>query len=249
MVALQVYPSVPNVLEALKHPNGEVRRDLLSALRRWLAERPLLPWPAELLRLAGEAIARGQVQFTIRSESLDQLVERPRELKADRERAERFLADVEKNFREQFDELRPHVQREIKAQGLRDRWPTLRAYLEEEWSNEDVLDHFATIMWKGAGVACAKPHIRQILSSEPWRIALECIGAAMYYRAVVHEQQRNPAGFVDLSQLVYVSAHTRSRIFVTDDASLYESASGILVGRYPNVRVARARDLLPSTAA
>ena len=80
-------------------------------------------------------------------------------------------------------------------------------------------------------------------------MALDCIGAAMYYRTVLHEQQRNPAGFVDLNQLFYVTAHTRSRVFVTDDGSLYDSAGGILTRRYPNVRLRRARYLLPDAAA
>ena len=42
---------------------------------------------------------------------------------------------------------------------------------------------------------------------------------------------------MDLLQIIYLSMHTRARIFVTDDKALSDAARAVLSGRYPNVRV------------
>ena len=244
VASLRVYPSMPNVLEALKHRNPEIRAELLAAIRRWLGDRPLLPWPQEVLRLSGEALAAGTYEFIIYSKDLDYLVDHFEEIENDSGRAERFLDSRETDFGEAFVECRNEMQALIKKNGLRGRWPTLPVFLEEEWSNPDTLQHFAKLLWSATGVRAAMPPLGAVLRSEPWRVALEGLGAAMYYRAVVLEQPKNPAGFVDLGQLTYVTFHTRARIFVTDDKSLYDCAQGILAARYPNVRVMRGRELL-----
>ena len=71
---------------------------------------------------------------------------------------------------------------------------------------------------------------------------VDALGASIYFRSVRIEAQRNPASLVDLFQLVYLSVMQRSRIFISDDGALRETAAAIFRGRYANVRILTGRE-------
>lgn len=245
---LMITPSVPNVVEALKHPRTDVRTALLDGIRRWTAGNVLNPWPLELLRLSGEALRRGETEFSIHGRNADLLINHPEELQRDHEKAVAFLTTLEETFAEPYRTNRKEFQDTLKAEGLHGKWPTLKDFLDDQWSDLNVLTDTAEILWDLAGLDEPALSVEMLWKSEIWRLALDALGAVTYQRAVRRDEQKNPAGFVDLFQLLYLGRHTRARIFVTDDNSLYDAATGILRGRYPNVRVMRGSDFLPPAA-
>lgn len=240
---LSVWPSVINVFEVLKHPNDAVQSRLLRAIRTWVRDRPLLPWPPTLLRLDGEAALRGEKSFIIRSDELDYLVHKPKRLSSDRAKATEFVDSIELAFNKAHSDVRNEVQRELKRAGLRDAWASAREYLERAWVEESNLRHFAQLIWQAVDLPGDAP-FSILAQREVWRLALEAFGTAMFDRAIRVEQRRNPPSQLDLFQLLYLTVHTRSRIFVTDDQPLQEAANAVLRGRYQNVRVLSSQQFL-----
>lgn len=245
---LMITPSVPNVIEALKHPREDVRAALLDGIRRWSVGKVINPWPLDLLRLAGEALQRNETEFVLKARNADFLISHPEELKQDHEKAVRFLSTLESTFAEPYRTHRKEFQQTLKAEGLAGKWSTLREFLDDQWTDRAVLSDTAEVLWDLAGLEGPVLPLEALWSSEVWRLALDAMGAVAYQRAIRREEQRNPVGFVDVFQLLYLGRHTRARLFITDDNSLHEAASGILPGRYPNVRVMRGAEFLPPAA-
>lgn len=240
---LRVYPSSINVIEALKHTNGSVRERLLDTLQNWQGDHPLLPWPQNVLKLAGEAALRGETSFVIQGSELEVVFRKRDALDEDYRKATKFVAESEARFRALHDGVRSEVQAAVRHFGLRESWPTAREFLESEWRKPDNLAHFAGVLWEGLQMN-GEPPVPALLRSEPWRLAMDAFGTAVYDRVARPEQRRNPPSQLDLLQLVYLSLHRRSRILVTDDKSLREAASAMLAGAYPNARVMSAAELL-----
>ena len=248
MTRLEVVPSIPNVLEALKHRDPRIRELLVSAIQQWAKDRPLNPWPWDLLRLSGQALLRGKVEFYI-DEELPNSVSLQRDaLESDHITATRFLNGIEEAFIAPFRKNRELVQKQLKREGRRGEWPDLPSFLDYHDANEDVLGHLAQHLWTHVGLPGESVALAELRRSEVWRLALDAFGAAMYFRAILLEQPRHPAGLIDLLQLVYIAGAPNARIFVTDDGQLYETATSILRGRYPNVRVLRAGEFLQQAA-
>jgi hypothetical protein len=240
---LQIAPSVANVLEALKHPHPEVRRELLDALRRWVGQRPLNPWPLDLLRLAGEALP--STEFTISAANIDHLIDRPDELQADHDKAVAFLNDLQSRFVNVYAESRPLFQATLKASGTKYAWRDIPAFLTSpDWSSDDNQEHLAGTLWELAGLSTPMPSLEVVRRSEAWRLAMDAFGAATFIHSILPDKQSNPPGFVDLMQLLYLTEHSRARLLITDDGAFNQAAKQILRGRYANVRVMTGAEFL-----
>lgn len=240
---LRIWPSAINAVEALKHTNESQRERLVAALRRWTQGRPLLPWPPVLLARWVRAAARGERQLQFRGTRLDALLEDPGAIDDGHAKAQRLAATMEARFAAAHAAVRPEVQAELKRRGLRGQWGSCQEFVVEQWSRPDLTDYFGALLWRQLGML-GEPPREAIAASEAWRIAIDAFGAAVYQRVVAHQQVRNPAGLLDLSQLITLALHHQRRIFVTDDGALHDAATAVLVGRYPNARVMRAEELL-----
>jgi len=208
---LELAPSVPNVLEAINHPNPEIRVELLAALRRWASVRPLNPWPLDLLRLAGEALPA--IEFNFGPDKIDELINKPESLAADHEKARTFLEDLRVRFAKPYEENRDAFQRALKDKGLKYAWADIGAFLASpDWSASENQKHLISVVWDLAGLRGQPPEPSVVVRSETWRLALEAFGAATFVRSIRPNKQANPPGFVDLLQLVYLSQHSRARI-------------------------------------
>jgi len=241
--ALEPWPSVVNVLETLKHPIRDVRERLIAAIADWSGSRPLLPWPPALMKLAGEAALEGESEFVVKATDLDYLVANRQALDEDREKAVAFLGSIDETFTETHLAARPEARAVLKRDGLVDEWPTAAHYLDTQWNVPESRDHLVGLLWDTLGLPGKAP-IEALLRSEVWRLAIEALGTAFYYRLIRKKQQPNPAGQIDLMQLVYLSMFTRRRVLVTDDGSFAEAARAQLYGRYPNTKVLSAAELL-----
>jgi hypothetical protein len=240
---LQIAPSVANVLEALKHSHPDIRRELIDCLRRWVGHRPLNPWPLDLLRLAGEALP--SIEFVIGAANIDRLIDHPDELQADHDKAAAFLNDLQAKFVGVYADNRPLFQKTLKATGSKYAWRDIPSFLASPvWASQDNQEHLAGTLWELARLSGPAPSLAVLNRSEIWRLAMDVFGAATFTHAILPNKQANPPGFIDLMQLLYLTEHTRARIFVTDDRSLYEAATQILRGRYPNVRVLTGAEFL-----
>lgn len=242
---LEIAVSVPNVLEALKHPNTEIRGELLDAIRRWVGFRPLNPWPLDLLRLAGEALPK--IEFSVGAAHIDWLISHPEELQADHEKAVTFLNGLQSNYAKVFEENRPQFQKTLKKTGQKYAWPDLASFLASpDWSSAENQAHLAAVLWELAGLPGTPPPLKVLGRSEVWRIAMDAFGAGTYVHSILPHKMPNPPGFIDLMQLVYLSQHTRARVLVTDDESFRATAAQLLRGRYINVRVMSGPEFLES---
>ncbi|HEY4215828.1 MAG TPA: hypothetical protein VGM67_01750 [Gemmatimonadaceae bacterium] len=242
---LRVQITIPNVLEALKTENVQVRERLIQGMQQWLDGRPLLPWPLQILRLAAEALGRGDDDFVIRSTELEYLVFDGGASDDDHLKAKKFLERVEHDFAAAHSiESRKAFQTVLKNQLNPLRFATAADYLEAEAALPDVLASRAAMLWDAVELPGDPLPIGVLTQSEAWKIGMEALGLSIYYRSVRAQQQGNPAGLVDLFQLVYLSANGRKRILVTDDRSFAETANAILAGRYQNARVMMGADFL-----
>jgi hypothetical protein len=240
---LRIAPSVANVLEALKHSHPGIRRELIDGLRRWVGNRPLNPWPLDLLRLAGEALPL--TEFTIGAANIDRLIDHPEELQADHDKAAAFLNSLQTKWAASYAENRPLFQATLKAMGSKYAWRDIPSFLASpDWASQDVQQHLAGTLWELAELPGTAPSLAVVHRSEIWRLAMDIFGAATFTHAIVPDKLAKPPGFIDLMQLLYLTEHTRARIFVTDDGLLYTAATQILRGRYPNVRVLTGAEFL-----
>lgn len=224
-----------NLLEALNDGNAQRREKILRLLEEWLEEEFLLPWPPELLKSAGIAAIEGVSEFIVPTKHLF-LRDLHRLDDEAHVEARKFLRNLEGVFKEAHKESGPELRRTIKARGLRDQLQDAKVFIEEVWGSEDNMRHQAQLIWSAVGLDGSAPSdIWRI--SEPWKVMLEALGAAIFFRSVRVEAQGNPAGLSDIFQLSYLTMHSRSRILVTDDKSMRETAEAVMVGRYPNVRI------------
>jgi hypothetical protein len=244
---LEIAPSVSNVFEAIKHPNKEIRGELLTALRGWARLRHLTPWPMDLIRHAGRALPN--TDFTYDASELMQVVEDPNALEKDHERVVTYIERFEKTFADAFDDNRSAFQRTLKETGQKYTWTDIPAFLESaDWSSEKNQSELVMTYWAAADLPQPPPSLDVVRRSELWRLALDLFGAATFARAIAPNKQANPPGLMDLMQLLYLTEHRRSRIFVTDDTALHDAATSLLRGRYPGTRVMTGGEFLELAA-
>ena len=241
---LRVYPSKINAIEVIKDPSRKRQMRLALAIKDWCGGVPLLPWPPELLRLAGEAALAGEPNPVIPREMLRYLNPSDEDdVAGDQVRADAFVRESEEIFTKAHTEVRAELQAILKAKRVTARWATVAAFLDGEWSLTENRDYFTGSFWTHFGLP-GEPPKDLFDRSEAWRLFIEAFGASVYERSVSKEQKPNVAGVMDLLQLVYLGMHTSSRILITDDKSFADTGRSILTGRYPGVRVMSSAEFL-----
>ena len=248
MCHLRVWPSKINSIEVIKDPSPGRRLLLGRAIAEWCGSSALLPWPPQILQLAGHAALRGENNCEIPKEMQQVLVPTEEDSREDQNRAQLWVRESEDAFDRAHGEVRQELQDILKEKGLHGQWPTAAAFLDEEWSKPENQQHFTQLFWTHFDLP-GEPPANLFALSEAWRIFMDAFGASVYDRAVAKEQKRNPPGVMDLLQVVYLSMHTAARILVTNDKGLATTATAILSGRYPNVRVMDAESFLGRSPA
>jgi hypothetical protein len=238
---LEVWPSAVNVLESSVTQNDLRRAKVLEIARDLTGDRPLLPWPYDLVKRAGHAVLRGERRFELEPSGHELLLDPSALDEQERSKGLAGLENIEKRFDAMHEGARKVLQPYIKSQGLQNAWPTGAEFLENHWNSSDMAGHFAGLIWEALKLP-GDPPVQQLLKNETWKMFIDAEGLAVYERAVAREQPKR-VHRMDLLQLVYLSGSGR-RIFATADGPLLRAAKEVLIGRFNNVRVLHIRDLL-----
>jgi hypothetical protein len=238
---LQVWPSAVNVLESSVTRNDLRRAKVLEIVRDLSGDRPLLPWPYDLVKRAGHAVLRGERRFELEPSGHEPLLDPSALNEQDRNKGLAALENIEKRFDAMHEGARKILQPYIKTNGLQDAWPTGAEFLEQHWNSSDMAGHFAGLIWNALKLPGQAP-VQELLRNETWKMFIDAEGIAVYERAIAREQPKR-VHRMDLLQLVYLSGSGK-RIFATGDEPLLRGAKQVLIGRYNNVRVLHIHELL-----
>ena len=239
---LFIRPSVINLLEILKTENPSIRERLRDIMRDFCQGMPLLPWPHDLVKEIGTAVAENRNQVAITETGVEWLLDAPpEEVKQQVELAQEVMRSLEQEFTDLHDDARPELQSFLKEHDLKDHWHDGAAYLDEIWSRRPHIDDYVIGIWKQLGLP-GEPPVATMLNNEVWKVFLEATGFAAYERAV-QQQPPKRVQYADLLQFVYIGASTR-RILVSDDNGFLRAAEAVLRERYPTVRVMAASDFV-----
>jgi hypothetical protein len=231
---LRIWPSKINALEVMKDGNGARVKRLLEVLASWQGDYPILPLPTDVLRASGLAALGGDDSFDLSGDLAESIVPSDEDLEEDRQRSIGYLQPM----LESFERAHARSARDFRVgvKPIRHEVQDLHAFLDAFWRTEDNTRHQVEQMWLALGLPDVPPP-DLLARSETWRIWHDAFGAAIIYRAVRTETQGRPAGFVDLMQLLYLAGVQRSRILVSNDHALLETARDMMIGRYANVRI------------
>lgn len=228
MLDLIPAPSTLNLAESLCAAPAQ-RAKLLPAMRAVMGTYPLLPWPFEMLKQAGENISAGSGHgFDYGETGYEWLLEEPEAVGDDWRFTHAALREAEVKTSERFAGQRARIQRWIRDHNARDQWSGARAFLDYWWEG-DMADTAARFYWRQLGLK-GEPPVQALFDNEAWRLIIDAEGFAMYARCVVFEQTRK-VGYMDLVQLPYLSIR-KKRVLVTNDGPLYHAAKAILPQRY-----------------
>lgn len=238
----RVYPTVVNVLEILNTENPHVRSRLLGTLAYLAANRPLMPWPYELLKIIAQAILEKKGRIELGPSEFEWILDHPERVSDEQlDAARTLLNDQEMRFREMHERGRPKLQAELKRQGLRYAWPTPRDFLDQTWTTESHLDTYVEQIWGDFGFPSPAP-VSTILRTETWRLFFDGQGIGAYERGVA-ERPPKQVHQMDLVQLVYLG-ESRRRMIATADQGMLRAAKHVLEGRYPGARAIHIDELL-----
>lgn len=231
-----------NVLEVVKTKNSSVRARLLTTIAELAGGRPLLPWPHELLRQVGEAVAEGKDGTKVGDRRLQWLLEEPDSIsESEIENVRVFLQDREEDFTAMHRRARRVLRPLLREHGALDQWESVGEFLESVWNDPDHLDDYLIALW-GALECPGQAPVEELREVGAWRLFLEGVGAAAFERAV-RAQMPKRVQEADLLQLVYLGG-TQRRILVTNDRRFRELASSVLHGRHNLARVVSANKFL-----
>lgn len=238
---LEPAASEVNLLEASAASPPSVEAALIATIREFAGDRPLLEWPFALLRRLGRAVVDGQAIVRTGASGKEWYLEDAAARNALRAEVARFNNALEVHFAELHAKTRPKSQQWLKARGVRRTMSDLRTFLDVEWPTLDLRDHIARITWSSFGLPGEAP-VQALLRVPAWRILLDIEGAALFARAIVHEQARIVQRF-DLIQLVYLGA-SGIRLLATADRTFLAMAGQIVNGRYGGARVLHIDEML-----
>ncbi len=235
----EVFVTAINVLEALRSPSNSKKQQLLGILRSLAPGVPILPWPHSLLERAARAIHEGRQVFAVGPSHLEWAYA------ADLSStnipvAQRFLEDQIAHFEKLHEDGRSEIQQFLRKHGLRRKWTSIPAFLDETWMQPSHIGDFAIELWRHFGLPDPAP-VDRLLSSDIWRLYFEGQGAAVFNRAV--QMKRDPeVHFADYLQLPYLAGAQR-RMLITNDTGFRVAANAILQGRHANAAVAAFSDI------
>jgi hypothetical protein len=231
---LRIWPSKINALEVMKDSNNARVKLLLEVLASWQGNYPILPLPNELLRAAGYAALAGDHSFDFSGELAECIVPSDDDLEKDRQLSIGYLQPMLESFERAHERYARDIR--IGVRTFRHEVQDLHTFLDAVWRDEDIRRHQVEQIWSALGLPDVPPP-DLLTHSEAWSIVYDSWGASIFYRAVRTETQGRPAGVVDLMQLLYLAGVHRSRILVSNDNALLETARGMMIGRYANVRI------------
>lgn len=224
------WPTAINVMEALKSRDREIRTRLLTNLAELAGDAHAMPLPTEALKKVAEAFATRSPTFTWSEPAFTALFRNPAAV------TDEQAAQIREHPQEQedsFDAAHERAMDEVRpvlgAEGGRDRWPTVGAFLNEVWDSPNHLGEYAKMLWDEWGFGGVAP-VDALLGNTAWRLYFEGWGAAMYARILAHPQPPKVEQ-ADLLQLVYCGAG-RSAVLASDDRGFQELGNAILRGRY-----------------
>ena len=142
---LRVWPSTVNAVEALNHSDAQQRA--LRGRDRGLVRGSTRCCHVQPRCCAFGAIRARAARLAFHHTNLDAALRAHWDRAAAERQARELTEQSEATFRAVHDAARSAVQAEIKARGLRGRWPTCRAFLEEESGKPGMFEHFAGLLW------------------------------------------------------------------------------------------------------
>lgn len=236
---MQIRLSAINILEAVKTPISVIRDRLLKIIRGVSEGRPFLPWPLDLIKKSGQAIANGEISFWSGESGLEKKVYENSITNIDVISASERMDSLEDHFTIMHDEARKELQRLLRENNS-SKLNTAKAFLDQIWSTKSHLEYHIRNIWETLCLP-GSPPIETILEDEIWQIFFDINGFGAFERAVVKEQPKR-VHYPDLLQLMYVANNPR-RIVVSNDSGFLRGARTILLNRYPCVRVLGCSDL------
>lgn len=238
---LEPAASEVNLLEAAATRPPSVEAQLIATIREFAGGRPLLEWPFALLRRLGQAMLDGEPDLLTGESGKEWYLEDPEARDALRDEVQAFNANLETAFSQLHMKVRPPSQRWLKERGVRRDISELAVFLDEEWPSLDLRSHIASLTWSTLGLP-GDPPLDRLMTIPAWQLLLDAEGAALYARAIVHQQPR-VVQRSDLIQLVYLGAR-RTRILATADCPFLDLATQIVNGRYGGARVVYINEML-----
>lgn len=233
LIGLQCCPSVINFLEVICHPVPRYRKTLVDVLRKLSEGRPLLPWPADLLRAVARTLNQGEDSFKIQKSDFDRLLQ---EELTDPviDDAKAYLNRLETEFTEMYDKARPEIQGYFRKRGEVPPWDDAQDFLDNFWFSPDHIDDYISGLLESFGLKDAGL-LDELRQNETWRAYLDAYGISAYERNVVSNQPKR-TGLADLLQVTYMTG-AYTKILVTRDNAHHRAASSIVDGRYKVARV------------
>lgn len=222
-----------NLLESTAASPDAVQARLLASIRQVVGDRPLLPWPFQILKRIGEAIVAGEDGFYVEPSGKEWYLDDVLAASALRETILGFNQQLEKTFSTFHATGRKGLQSRLRAKGAREDFGCAREFLERNWYESDSRRSYAEVTWNALGLPGEAP-FAVLEQNEAWRLLLDAEGVAVYERAIARVQPK----FVqrlDLLQLIYL-AGVPKRMIVTSDKGLLRAAAAILPGRYSGAR-------------
>ena len=230
-----------NLLEASATTPPAVEAALVATIYEFAGDWPLLAWPFALLRRIGQALVDDIANLRTGESGKEWYLEDAAARHELRAEIAAFNKNLERHYAELHAKTRPKSQQWLKARRVKRSIGELRTFLDEEWPTLDLRNFIAEITWASFGLPGEAP-VKDLLDVPAWRILLDIEGAALFARALVHEQpklvQRS-----DLIQLVYLGA-SGVRLLAAADGPFLSMARQIINGRYAGARVLHIDELL-----
>jgi len=221
----QLLVSAVNVLEGACCPTADKRGALLRLMLQLSRGCRPLALAGDLFRREIDAYAIGQVSETVtiaeEQEGLWIGLNAPEEIEqADIKDANRYRAAQECEFRQMYENARPHFQQVLgsaAAKGITSASRLIRHFRDDEEFLKSTVDYFVQVSPLAHRL---KGRELEFLQNMPgWQSFFLACAAAVYLRCIQAQHyghKKNP-GYFDVSQAVYLP---RCHVYVTHDDSL-----------------------------
>ena len=225
-----IQPTLINLVEVVKNENTTVVKRSYHTIERLAIGTGLLSLPQQILRETGSALLAGAPHYVPERINPAVALDGDGHISVEFQDAARQYADPWNASRTaHFAKYRTEIRRQVKQKGI--RISDGADFLDRLWRHSDGLKDYAQIAWQELHIG-DYPGLETVWSIRAWRLFLEAEGHAVYERLILEKQAPQTAGFVDLSQLLYLAAG-RQGILVTNDKGLLRAGKAILHRRYP----------------
>jgi hypothetical protein len=234
-------PSEVNLLELSETPSPAVEGALIAALREFAGDWPLLEWPFALLKRLAQALIDDATAIRTGESGKEWYLEDSVARAKLRSEIAQFNDTLERAFSDLHAKTRSKTQRWLKSSGAKPSLDELSSFLDDEWPTLELRDHVLGLTWESFGLPGDAP-IQRLLGIPAWQLLSDIEGAALFVRALVHEQGRR-VHRADLIQLIYLGA-SGIRLLASSDEPFLAMARQIINGRYAGARVLHIDEFL-----